>query len=213
MTKKEIIKLIKPGDVILLEGTAESHQFFTKFLHFMIRWYQRRLFGKNSNYKDTHAMLYIFPGFIFSMDFPVGKWECLDTVLSQRFTVYRGTKAEYVDFWRELYEIASRIVHRPYDVGDLLDFLISGILGYTDVRRIRFFEFSRRYTTCSVAVRTIFERLRKNQELDGNYFIPRLFEGVDVEMTTPAHFANSDKYDFEFRKIVSWKELDEDLDG
>ena len=207
MTKQEIIILLKPGDVILIEGSAKWYQIGTKFIHFMIRWYQKRLFGKKSHYKYTHVMLYFSPYFIFSMDFPAGKWEKIQYVLNQKFTVYRGRYVRYEKFRSELYEIAMRIVHRPYDVGDLLDFLISGILGYTRIRKIRFFEFSRRYMTCSVAVRSIFERLRKDEELKENFIIPKLFSDIDVEMTTPAHFANSCKYACEFRKIIDWRKI------
>jgi len=205
MTKQKIIMGLKPGDVILIEGSAKWYRLITKFIHFMIRWYQRRLFGRKSHYKDTHAMLYLTPYFIFSMDFPVGKWETIQYVLNQKFTVYRGRYVNYEKFRSELYEIAKGIVYRPYDVGDLLDFLISGILGYTRIRKIRFFEFSRRYMTCSVAVRSIFERLRKDEELKNNFMIPKLFSDIDVEMTTPAHFANSCKYACEFRKIIDWR--------
>jgi len=207
MTRQEIIMLLKPGDVILIEGSAKWYRLITKFIHFMICWYQRRLFGKKSHYKDTHAMLYLTPHVIFSMDFPSGKWEKIQYVFNQKFTVYRSRYVNYEKFRTELYDIAIRIIYRPYDVGDLLDFLISGILGYTRIRKIRFFEFSRRYMTCSVAVRSIFERLRKDKELENNFTIPKLFRDIDVEMTTPAHFANSDKYAYEFKKIIDWREL------
>ncbi len=207
MTKQEIIMLLKPGDVILIEGSAKWYRLITKFIHFMIRWYQRRLFGRKSKYKDTHAMLYLAPCFVFSMDFPAGKWEKIQYVLEQKFTIYRSRYVNYGKFRSELYEIAKLIINRPYDVGDLLDFLISGILSYRRTRKIRFFEFSRRYMTCSVAVRTIFERLRKHQKYDGNFIIPKLFRGVDVEMTTPAHFANSGWFSFEFTKIIDWRYL------
>jgi len=198
---------LEPGDVILIEGSAKWYQIGTKFIHMMIRWYQRRLFGRKSNWKDTHAMLYLTPHFVFSMDFPHGKWEKIQHVLERKFSVYRGRYVRYEKFRCELWEIAHRIVPRSYDVGDLLDFLISGILGYTRIRKIRIFEFSRRHMTCSVAVRAIFERLRKDEELKGNFLIPRLFDKIDVEMTTPAHFANSCKYACEFTKIADWRHL------
>jgi len=204
---KRIIELMRPGDVILIDGSVKWYRIFMKFVHFMIRLYQKRLFGKKSAYRDTHAILYIFPGHIFSQDFPVGKWEKIEDVLKQKFTVYRNRWVDYEKFKYELHEIALEIIGRPYDVGDLLDFLISGILGYTKKRKIRFFEFSRRHMTCSVAVRTILERLRKDEELKGNSTIAKLFPGLAVEMTTPAHFANSEFYRCEFKKIISWKEV------
>jgi len=208
MTKTKLfIEGLQAGDVILIEGSAKWYQIGTKFIHFMIRWYQRRLFGRKSNWKVTHAMLYLTPYFIFSMDFPHGQWEKIQYVLERKFSVYRARYVRYEKFRTELYGIANRIVYRPYDVGDLLDFLISGILGYTKIRKIRFFEFSRRHMVCSVAVRAIFERLRKIEELNGNFMIPKLFKDINVEMTTPAHFSNSCKYACEFKKIADWRHL------
>jgi len=107
-----------------------------------------------------------------------------------------------------------------------LDFLISGLLGYTETRKIRFFELSRRHMVCSTAVRAILERTRQAAELTGDYSKKRLFNKLnpakwpkrklkkftrtDVEMTTPAHFANSDYFEYEFIKIISWEDYNKE---
>ena len=205
--KETLIKLMKPGDVILINGSARWYKIPTKIVHFMIRLYQRRLFGKRSVYKDTHVMLYLSPARIFSQGYPVAKWETIEDVAKKKFTVYRNRWVHYEKFQHELNEIAGRIIGRSYDMGDNLDFLISGLLGYTNRRRIRIFEFSRRRMVCSVAVRTILERLRQDEKRKGFSAIAKLFPGVDVEMTTPAHFANSILFRWEFKKVASWKEL------
>ncbi len=76
---------------------------------------------------------------------------------------------------------------------------------------------------CSTSVRAILEKPRKTLEEDDDSSFLRLFnklnpekwsaeaiadfERTDVEMTTPAHFSNSEWFDGEFKKICSWEDF------
>lgn len=226
MEIEEIKSIIKPGDVINIDGKAKWWQIWNKIAHWGIRFYQRKLFGKESNYRDTHTTLYLSPHKVFSTTTPRSRWETLDHQLEQRFTVYRYKIRDYSDEHIQFMEdIAATLIDLGYDVGDLVDFLIGGLLGYQHVRKIRLFEFSRKKMVCSTSVRAIQENLRKILEEDGDFSFPRLFnklnpekwpqeeiekfERTDVEATTPAHYANSDRFEGEFEKVCSWKELGE----
>jgi len=157
------------------------------------------------------------------MTTPKDKWETLEERCQSGFTVFRYTRQAYSERHLEImYQTASELVGQPYDFGDLLDIMISGILGYTHVRKIRWFEFSRQKMVCSSAVRTIQEKLRQTLEAENDFTFPRLFnqlnssvwseehlkdfQRTDVEMTTPAHYANSQCCENEFEKILTWPE-------
>ncbi len=226
MKIEDIKSMIEPGDVINIEGKTKWWKIWNKITHWGIRFYQRRLFGKESNYKDTHTTLYFAPDKIFSTTVPRARWETLDHQLEQKFTVYRYKRQDYSEEDVQFMEdISATLIDIGYDIGDLVDFLIGGFLGYDHVRRVRIFEFSRKKMVCSTSVRTIQENLRKILEEDGDFSYPRLFnklnpekwtledianfERTDVEATTPAHYANSDWFEGEFEKVCSWKDLGE----
>lgn len=226
MKIEEIKSIIKPGDVINIDGKAKWWKIWTKITHWGIRFYQRRLFGKESNYRDTHTTLYFSLDKVFSTTTPKARWETLEHQLERKFTVYRYNIREYSgEHIKFMEEIASTLIDLEYDVGDLVDFLIGGLLGYQHVRKIRLFEFSRKKMVCSTSVRAIQENLRKTLEEDDDFSFPRLFnklnpekwsqeeiekfEKTDVEATTPAHYANSSWFESEFAKVCSWRDLKE----
>lgn len=227
MDKFEQLKsLLKPGDVITNAGGISIwYKPWTLVLNKSIQGFQKKLFGKESNYMPTHAMLYFAPDKVFSMTTPHCKWETLEDRAKTGFIVYRYRPQTYSDQHLEIMrQAADEMIGMPYDYGDLLDFMINGLLGYTSVRKIRWFEFSRQKMICSTAVRTIQEKLRKTLEAEGDFSFPRLFNQLnpakwpteevakfvrtDVEMTTPAHYANSAWFENEFERICSWPDFE-----
>jgi len=225
MDKFEKLKsLLKPGDVV---NDIGGHFIWTKpwtwVLEKAIQHYQRKLFGDDADYLPTHCMLYFAPDKVFSMTTPCGKWETLEERREKAFAVYRYTRQPYSDRHLEImYQTTMELIGMSYDYGDLLDFMINGLLGYTHVRKINWFELSRKKMVCSTSVRAIQEKLRQTLEAEGDFSFPRLFdqlnnskwssqvidefERTDVEMTTPGHYANSAWFSGEFEKVCAWPE-------
>ncbi len=218
-TLEKVKAFLEPGDVINdTGGECIWYKPWTCIAKWGIQGYQKRLFGKDSDYRPTHTVLYFAPDQIFSATTPTVRWETLEQVVEKGFTVYRYNRSEYVDSHVEIMlNAASQFIGRPYDYGDLMDFMICELLGYTHVRKVRLFEFSRKYMVCSTSVRAVQEKLRKNLEADDDFTFPRLFnklnpekwtekemqafERTDVEMTTPAHYSNSAWFEGEFTRV------------
>jgi len=226
MNKLERVRsIIQPGDVINNEGAdCIWYKPFNCLLTKTIQFYQKRIFGYDADNRSTHSSIYFAEDKVFSARTPRTLWESLQERVDTKFVIYRYTPIAYTDKHLDImYNTALEMLHLPYDVGDLLDIMISTILGYDNVRRIRWFEFSKRYTVCSTAVRTIQEKLRKSLEAEGDFSIQRLFDKLnpakwkeqklekfirtDVEMTTPAHYANSEYFSGEFKLICHWREF------
>jgi len=225
MNPCEIVsKIIKPGDVISLDESSTMRSPF-KFIGLRsIRTYQKELFGEEADYRPTHTVFYFSDDKVFSMTYPVARWETLEYQTKQKFKVMRFTKQRYTDrHLQMMFETASHFIGSKYDIGDLLDIMINKILGYPHEKKISVFEFSKNFKVCSTAVRTIQEKLRKDLEKEGYYGFNRLFDKLnpekwspdeiekfkrtDVEMTTPAHYTNSEWFDFEFITVCSWKDF------
>ena len=223
----EVQALIKPGDVIAIIDESVWYKPWMWIAKSGIQWYQKRLFGKESDFTPTHVVLYFEPRRLFSATTPCVRWENLEFRLNMKFTIYRYTKQEYTEEHIQIMRsTAEDFLGHPYDIGDLLDFAISSLLGYDFVKSVRWFEFSRKYMVCSTAIRAIQEKLRKTlEETMGEDQSPfsRLFNKLnpdkwsaediakfvrtDVEMTTPGHYANSGWFESEFRKICSWRDF------
>ncbi|MCD6118177.1 hypothetical protein J7K93_14340 [bacterium] len=226
MDKLEKIKeLIRPGDVINTIGKNVWYNPLTYIPNKGIALYQRCLFGRGSDYRDTHTTMYFGDNKVFSTTFPKAKWEDLEERVKMKFTIYRYSGREYADKHISImYNVAEDLIGREYDVGDLFDFMICGLLGYDSVRKVRFFELSRKNLVCSTSVRTIQEKLRKTLEEEGDFLFKRLFntlnhdkwssrkiekfERTDVEMTTPAHYGNSEWFEGEFVRVCGWQDFE-----
>ena len=115
------------------------------------------------------------------------------------------------------------MVGEDYDIGQLLDIAVNQMMGYEHQRRLRFFDFGRKKKVCSVGVRVAFEYLyqlkiktkdsRRGKwlfyELNPEKWSPkavREYRGTDVEVTSPAHFANSDYFCREFELVARFQE-------
>jgi len=225
MNTTEIVsRIIKPGDVISLdESSTLRHPF--KFMGLKgIRTYQKELFGEDSDWRPTHTVMYFADDRVFSMTYPVARWESLEYQTRQKFKVLRYTKRRYTDKnIKMMFETASGLIGSKYDIGDLLDIMINKMLGYAHQKKISVFEFSKNFKVCSTAVRAIQEKLRKDLEEQGDFTFERLFDKLnpekwdpseikgfsrtDVEMTTPAHYTNSEWFDYEFITVCSWRDF------
>lgn len=217
---------IRPGDIINLDEAASWRQPFKAISLFGIRHYQKDLFGDGRNWRPTHTVFYFSEDKIFSMTHPRARWEDLAFQVEQKFSVFRFTPHPFEDHHLDMMaDTAEQFIGIKYDVGDLLDIMINKLLGYPHVRKFRFFDISRHRKVCSTAIRTLYEKMRKDLEEQGDFGFPRLFnalnpdcwspkfikefERTDVEMTTPAHFGNSYCYSGEFKRVCDWREFED----
>lgn len=219
---ESILKVIRPGDVVAQVGTHRWWQLSALITHLAIQYYQRRLLGSDSNWHDTHVMLYLDENNTFSIEMPRATLKPLREYCLSNLSIYRLRLPELTpDFIETMKNTTNEMVGEYYDVGQALDIAINGILGYTHQRRLKIFDLGRERKVCSVGVRVAFEYLYKScikiensksgkwlfQELNPGKFpekITRNFTGTDVEVTAPAHFANSDYFFHEFDLIAKF---------
>lgn len=217
---KDILKVLKPGDVINQTGHPKWYQFWLYITYAAIRWHQRRLLGKHSNYRDTHTMMYLGDNKTFSVELPKATIKPVSTYCLSDMSIYRLKHKMTPSMVYDMLIHATKMEGESYDVGQLLDIAINGILGYDHLRKVTTFDFGAKKKVCSVGVRVLFEKLnleRKITKQDGKWLFRSLnphiwppaaikkYKGTDVEATTPAHFANSDFFCQEFQLIAKFK--------
>ena len=219
---ESIGKVIQPGDVVTQIGHHEWWQLPAVITHFSIQYYQRRLFGKSSNWKDTHAMLFLDAQNTFSIEMPRATLKPLKEYCLSNMSIYRLRLIELEPSHVELLQHAAlEMVGEYYDIGQALDIFVNLMLGYEHKRRLKFFDMGRKKKVCSVGVRAAYEYLYQIQLLkppmaEGKWLFNTLdpqkwpekllaeFNGTDVEKTAPAHFANSELFCHEFDLVAKF---------
>jgi len=214
---EEIKSILRPGDIINQVGHPKWYEFWLSITYGFIKWHQRRLFGKHSNYRDTHTMIYFDPIQTFSVEMPKAILKPLSDYYKSDFTIYRiKNPAITSEMTWYMKEHAKKMVDRDYDVGQLLDIAVNGILGYANRRKAKIFDMGDKNKVCSVGVRVLLERLNQKHKFqtNGKWLFHSLnpnrwstkkianYRGVDVEMTTPAHFANTDQFENELKLVA-----------
>lgn len=223
----DVVKFLRPGDVINLSGTSHWWEFWYMIANAGIRGNQKRIFGLQSIWDDTHCMLYLDPDHTLSVQLPRAKWCTPADYCRERLSIWRFTKhARFTeDEIKVMRDYADEhLIGTTYDVGQLMDILVNTILGYPNVVHDRIFDWGKNLKVCSVGVRVLLERLRQVLDENGQPSFGKLFRklnplapwpggvfpqsripdqyGVDVEATAPAHFANSHYFDNEFTLIA-----------
>jgi hypothetical protein len=222
----EIIKLLQPGDVINQIGHPKWYQFWLHITYAAIRWHQKRLFERANGfwqppirYQDTHTMMYFDEERTFSVELPKATFVPLEEWCQSDFSVYR---LNYHDLSTADIEVMEYQAHKmfgeAYDIGQLLDIAINGILGYDHLRKLSLFDYGAKNKVCSVGVRVLFEKLNQERKISsGKWLFHSLkthvwspkqrkeYTGTDVEATTPAHFANSYYFGDEFGLVARFK--------
>jgi len=222
--RKDILKVIKPGDVINQEGDFKWYQFWLAIGSKAIQCHQKKLFGKSSNWKDTHTMMFFDEDNTFSVELPTTTMKPLEEYCLSNLSIYRlrlvSLNLDHMDMMKKA---AKDMVGTDYDIGQLLDIAINQILGYEHQRRLTIFDFGRKKKVCSVGVRVAFEYLYQKKfcsadSQSGKWLFDKLnpdkwpekkvdhFHGTDVEATSPAHFANSDYFCNEFELIARFQD-------
>ena len=219
-----IKEILKPGDVIL-EAPEKTKwwQIHLKIIYAGIFWFQKRIFGKNSNWKFTHSTLYFDDEHIFSITFPKTKWLTIENYKNVEFSIFRPTLKDPVtnnnlNLTKKriliMKDAADRMIGTDYDIGQLFDIAIKSLLNFEKIRKLSIFDFGKKKKVCSVGVRVCFEKMYQKEKSNSTkllfsklnkkkYLYDKVsnFKGIDVEATSPAHFANTDHYNNEFKLI------------
>ena len=209
---ENILKVIKPGDVVNTDGKGGG--LFLRIGYWGIRAHQKALF-KNGNWRDTHTTLYFDEHDTFSVEPPRAtylplKCYCLDNISIYRYTKRNFNKKDILIMEKACDELYGTF----YDFGQLLDVAINQILGYDHAIKFNIFDFGKGQKICSVGIRNAYEKLRKTVEPEMERLFNKLnpekwtvsqiekFERTNVEATSPAHFANSNYFNDEFKLIA-----------
>ncbi len=215
-----ILQFIRPGDVVNQINTHKWWEFWLAIACNSIQSHQKKLFGRDSNWKDTHTMLYFDEHNTFSVEFPKATLKPLKEYCLSDLSIYRLRLVELTDdHLSTMREAAMEMVGENYDVGQLLDIAINSLLGYDHQRRLSIFDFGKKKKVCSVGVRVAFEHLYQKKiktadspagkwlfnTLNPEKWSPKViakYKGTDVEATSPAHFANSEFFCHDFELIA-----------
>jgi len=217
---QSILEVIQPGDVVTWIGKHAWWQFWSALVHAGIQWQQRNLFGKTSNWKDTHAMVFLDESNTFSVELPRATTRHVREYCLANLSIYRLRMIELTSAHVAVMRSAVMdLVGEGYDLGQILDIAINTLLGYDHQRRLKFFDMGRKKKVCSVGVRVVFEYLyqhsiRTVESRPGKWLFHQLnpdrwpapfvaeYRGTDVEATAPAHFTNTDFFSNEFELIA-----------
>lgn len=166
---------------------------FWDFTAIGTRFYQRRKWGKDSYWYDTHSMIYVGDGvhhMVFEVTFPFARYRNLfpldvDKIYQVHEFRHRRivTKAEK----QSVLTFTAGLHGKWYDVPDLLDFIILDTLGYDYASYTPIFG-TRGRMVCSVGVMgSLISCWKEHWEKDGT---PRPGGDQHVERTDPATFPN-----------------------
>ncbi len=207
-----LLQILKSGDVV--NQVSMGHywwKFWLTLAELAIRQHQKSLFGKNSDWRDTHTMLFFNADETFSVELPKATFKPLKEYCLTELSIFRLKLIELSpDYLTTMKQIAEKMKGYDYDIGQLLDIAINEILGYRYQRKVKIFDFGRKKKVCSVGVRVIFEKLFqesiRDQNNDSKHWLfrelnpekwsakeIRKYIGTHIEVTTPAHFANTNK--------------------
>lgn len=159
---------LKPGDWIGTLGEAGS-RFWLKWVYAGIYAYAKARYAgvPNAITDVTHVRLYLGAGRLFEMTWPVGRIVTLkDAELADKFAAGKVRVARWSreDIQEARLNVeAMRWIGKPYDVGDLADFAITGwaakwnwLITHGPLRFVG--DRQRRYGVCSTTAAKILAR-------------------------------------------------------
>lgn len=219
---KSILKFIQPGDVVNQVGHTAWWRIWLKVGFWYIRFHQRRLFGRKADWHDIHTMMFFDRDNTFSVEPPHATMKPIEQYCLSDLSIFRlRLKPLTLDEITYMRDSARDILGTDYDFGQLIDIAIHGIMGFPDVRSVSLFDFGRTKKVCAVGVRTVYEHLYREklrpEGVKGKWLFEKLnpekwsqrklekFEGTDIELTTPAHFANPEYFQEDFELIARFR--------
>lgn len=145
--------VLQNGDILLTYGKGgfwPLRRMVLWLTYRAIRAYQKKKWGRN--WMATHCRVFL-NGRFFEATTPVCCWtEVSELALDKKdWKVARWAGTLDVP---AMMAVAERLIGTPYDIGDLVDFGISGLLGWVKGLRI-FGDRARKYRVCSTAAAEI----------------------------------------------------------
>jgi len=162
---------------------------------------QMGVFGIRSDWHDHHTMMYFDDNHTFSVQPPVPKWLSLSDYCEEEVSIFRWNLVRPLRSYDVslLYEGAEKIIRdgKGYDIGQLVDFLISSIAGYPFDDTIKWFDQGKGRMVCSVGTAFVTA-----------YFRHKLFELTGEDLPQPFKTLNpkawSKKFQERFNKEGHW---------
>jgi hypothetical protein len=221
---KRLRPWIRPGDVVNLEARAPWWALDERLALCALRARQRRLFGRLGRTRDTHSLLYLDEAHLLDVSPPRVRWSALGELGQHDLSIWRPTvlalgPAE-ID---QLRALLAPLVGEVFEPARLRARLTMAGLGYpfsikppglaaalgaglgAVFARAAFEHLRRqRLLACQPAPRRLFGHFKDPTLQDRPVFAAadQLHQGVDVEATLPAHFANSLMFAEEFRLVL-----------
>lgn len=144
---------LRSGDIILTYGEFRwwpPKYWILPFLYKAIREYQKKKWGPQADYGPTHCRVALPPTF-FEMTYPVARFGNFEEIKGR----YKVCRYRWPLENNGLYNAALRLEGTPYDIGDNLDFAVSGLLGWF-TRNVRLFgDRAKKYVVCSTGAAQI----------------------------------------------------------
>lgn len=172
--------MLKFGDILVTYGSFglwPPRRLLLWIVYNGIYLYQKKKWGEYSDYKPTHVRMYDKDGFFFESTTPNCRFihtSKLD-LDKKKYLIVRCKKIDKLN--RTLMrEKMNDLEGTPYDIGDLADFFITGVLlGYFKDNISLIGDRTKKYLVCSTALGTILK-------VGGFPIIP--------QVTDPAFFVN-----------------------
>jgi len=196
MTPAEFVNSLRPGNVV---NVSWDPPFWNplRIVHFFIRWYQKRKWGKDSNYKDVHTTLYLGDGYQFSVTVPTAVVELIKPIRNATYTVsnLKTAQGEIYKFTQKdidiMYRYISKLTNRSYDYGQLVDILLWELFPVFEKKKLSIFDLGKKKKVCSVGVHATLVYFWR----ETGKFLPRPLGDQYVEITCPADFVNHDTFE------------------
>lgn len=172
---------LRDGDVLLTYGSGglwPPRRWLLWLVYQAIRKFQKRRWGVDADIGPTHVRVWL-RGQFFEATTPVCRWTSLEDagLEKKHWIIVRYHKP--LDSVAML-QAADRLIHTPYDKGDLLDFALSGWLGRAAHVISLFGDRANKYRVCSTAAAEILAA-------GGARF------RFPISQIDPAYFANVDE--------------------
>lgn len=163
-----------------------------------IQRFQRRMLGPAAFVKSTHTRVYLGRGTLTEFTWPRAQFvQFGDIALDGRLRVLRYRRADMASLAPEVMQAVLSLAYdvngKRYDLAELFRFLASEAAGFGlgpgEILKAVIDGGGDNFV-CSTYAATLF-RVARHAARRAGYEVPKLFGGLPVEMTTPAHFDNA----------------------
>jgi hypothetical protein len=179
------------GDVLLTYGTGgiwPPRRWLLWIVYHAIHKFQQRRWGENSDTRATHVRVWL-NGRFFEATTPRCRWTNIDDLQLDRkhwrIARYIGPISHIGPIKTlnraAMLQSAYRLIHTPYDKGDLLDFALSGWLGRAANTISLFGDRANKYRVCSTAAAEVLQAGGAQFQLPPSQVDPAYFVNVSED--------------------------------